>query len=582
MKQTKWLLFLILAMACFWPIMAGAEQINGFQTEIKVQPDSALIIKEVITYDFGIPLKHGIYRNIPYQYQTDQGQRELKIKVLSVTNSAGEPINYLTSTIEGGLYSLKIGDTNKTVNGEKIYVITYQVKGAINYFADHDELYWNSTGNEWLVNMTGLIKTKVFLPNNYLVPEKINYACYTGISGAQEKDCSVSLETNSIAFTYNKPELLTGQGMTVVVGWPKGLVKGQSQLSKWWEVIRQFLPLLFPIIIFIFLYRHWKKYGKDPAGRGTIIAEYEAPKNMLPAEGGVVIDEKMDTRDITATVIDLARRGYFKLVEIEKKVLGFNTGKDWKLIKEIGKAQDNLNDYEQELYKALFGSKDESIISELKGRQDVAEQIKKMKKLVYENVASKGWFSQNPDKARAKFIGIGIAIITGLFFVGAILEIFPFGAIMLAAIIISAALFLIFGKHMPQKTNEGALAKEYLEGFKLFLGVTEKDRVSFHFSPQAHPEKFAEYLPWAIIFGVEKEWAEVFKGIDLPVPDWYQGNWSGMYSAMILSDALHSFDSNFGKTMSAMGASAAAKGMSGFGGGGFSGGGFGGGGGGSW
>jgi uncharacterized membrane protein YgcG len=229
-----------------------------------------------------------------------------------------------------------------------------------------------------------------------------------------------------------------------------------------------------------------------------------------------------------------------------------------------------------------LAGREEILVSDLKQKTTTRVHIKEMKKAVYEAVATKGWFTTDPEKARQKFVGIGIGIMFLLFFFGGVIQVFEFGGILIFSLIVSMFLFFIFGRHMPQKTEVGALMKEKLEGFKMFLSVTEKDRVGFHFSPQAHPEKFAEYLPWAIVFQVEKKWAEVFKGIDLPKPDWYEGNWSGMYSAMILSDALHSFDSNFSKAMTAVGASAAAGGSSGFGGGGFSGGGFGGGGGGSW
>lgn len=579
MKKILFSLFLVAVILI--PLTTHAEEVTNFSANLTVQANGKVMVAEKIVYDFGEPTveKHGIYRDIPYEYKLESGKtRTAVVKIKSVRNENG--VNYNYETIKNsGLLRIKIGDANVHVRGQKTYIITYEVVGALNFLEDHDELYWNITGNAWVVPIGGA-QAGVSLALGEKVPvDKIQAACYLGAYGSSQ-ECSSEILANGANFSAGR--LAAGEGMTIVFGWPKGLVKGLSAASILWNKIRQFLPLLFPILVFIYLYRHWKKHGKDPAGRGTIIPEYEAPKQMLPAEGGVIIDEKMDTRDITATVIDLARRGYFKLAEVEKKVLGFGAGKDWKLTKETGKVRDNLNDYEQELYEALFASRNESVISELKGKEGVADHIKKMKKMVYESVTTKGWFSQNPDKARAKFIGIGVVIILGLWVIGASLRLFQFSAITIASVIISAALFFIFGRHMPQKTEAGVLVKEYLEGFKMFLGVTEKDRVEFHFSPSAHPEKFAEYLPWAIIFGVEKQWAEVFKGIDLPAPDWYEGNWSGMYSAMILSDALHSFDSSFGKTMSAVGASAAAGGASGFGGGGFSGGGFGGGGGGSW
>ncbi|MDD5289993.1 MAG: DUF2207 domain-containing protein [Patescibacteria group bacterium] len=576
MKRIFIILFLFVLV---FPLATRAEEISSFKVAMEVNPNGKFLVVEKIVYDFGVPMveKHGIYRDIPYQYKIENKTREIGLKVLSVKDENGASVNYERST-GNGVVRLKIGKANVLVSGLKTYVITYEISDAVNFFDNQDEIYWNVTGNGWEVPII-LAEARISAPFFGTEKDKIQAVCYTGVYGAKDKNCQIGWQGEEIVLTAGS--LAASEGLSVAVGWPKGLVKGPSEASILWNKIRQFLPLLFPIIIFIYLYIYWKKHGKDPAGRGTIIPEYEPPKQMLPGEGGVVIDEKMDTRDITATVIDLARRGYFKLAEVEKKVLGIGAGKDWKIIK-TKEADANLSDFEKELYDTFLSGRQEVLVSDLKQQTTARQHIKKMKELVYEAVVVKGWFAANPDKARQKFVGIGTAIIIGLFVAGGALGLFQFGAIMIISLIISAALFIIFGKYMPQKTEEGALAKEYLDGFKMFLSVTEKDRVEFHFSPSAHPEKFAEYLPWAIIFGVEKQWAEVFKGIDLPAPDWYEGNWSGMYTAMILSDSLHSFDSNFSKAMTAVGASAAAGGASGFGGGGFSGGGFGGGGGGSW
>jgi len=578
MKKIFLSLFLVAVLLI--PFMARAEEITNFSASLTVQENGKVLVTEKIAYNFGEPMveKHGIYRDIPYQYKLADGKsRTAEIGVKSVKNEAGASYRYETMK-SNGMLRIKIGDANVLVRGQKTYIIIYEVKNAINSFADHDELYWNVTGNAWPVTINGAVAEASLNLGEKVSADKIQVACYFGPYNSRQI-CESRILENGASFSTGN--LAIGEGMTIVFGWPKGLVKGPSAASILWDKIRQFLPLLLPILIFIFLIGYWKKHGKDPKGRGTIIPEYEAPTNMLPAEGGVVIDEKLDTRDITATVIDLARRGYFKLQEVEKKVLGFGAGKDWKIIK-TKEADANLNDFEKELYDAFLAGREEILVSDLKQKTITRVHIKEMKKAVYEAVAKKGWFTTDPEKARAKFMGIGTTIILGLFVIGGVMGLFQFGAIMIISLIISAFLFIIFGRQMPQKTEEGALMKEKLEGFKMFLGVTEKDRAEFHFSPSAHPEKFAEYLPWAIVFGVEKEWAGVFKGIDLPQPDWYQGNWSGMYSAMILSDALHSFDSNFSKAMTAVGASAAAGGSSGFGGGGFSGGGMGGGGGGSW
>ena len=154
--------------------------------------------------------------------------------------------------------------------------------------------------------------------------------------------------------------------------------------------------------------------------------------------------------------------------------------------------------------------------------------------------------------------------------------------ILLIEIGILIIMFAIFKSIMPCLTEYGMGIKEKLKGFKLFLSTVEKDRVKFHFSPQANPEKFADYLPYAIIFRVEKEWAKLFEGVGEASPSWYQGTGGVPVSAFYVASGLGKFNSSI-RSSSLVSYSAAAAGRSGFSrGGGFSGGGVGGGGGSSW
>ena len=132
---------------------------------------------------------------------------------------------------------------------------------------------------------------------------------------------------------------------------------------------------------------------------------------------------------------------------------------------------------------------------------------------------------------------------------------------------------------MPSLTEQGMQMKEKIKGFELFLKTVERDRVKFHFSPEAHPEKFAEYLPYAILFGVEKQWANLFKNIIAAIPDWYQGTQGTSLNSIIMVSRMQAINTALNSSFVATGHTAA-SGQSGFGG--SSGGGFGGGGGGSW
>jgi len=131
---------------------------------------------------------------------------------------------------------------------------------------------------------------------------------------------------------------------------------------------------------------------------------------------------------------------------------------------------------------------------------------------------------------------------------------------------------LLFGVSTLRRTRKGYEALDHLKGFKLFLSVTDKERFTFHNAPEKSPQQFMEYLPYAIAFDVERQWAKVFEGISLPNPVWYEGGSAGNFSAVGLSSSLGGFSSSF----------AASSGASASSGGGSSGGGGGGGGGGSW
>lgn len=585
MKKLSIVIF-TLALFLSLPFMAHAEEVNVFSSAITIQFNSSIVVTENIGYDFGILERHGIYRDIPYQYQARGGNYSLDINILSVQDESGAKVNH-TESRSGGKLRIKIGDADKMLIGQKNYFIKYEVAGALNYFDDHDELYWNVTGNDWVVNIKKAAAS-VSLPNLSINQDNLKTACYAGELGSSDQSlCKVTMDqTNKkINFTYTGGTLAPGQGLTLVLSFPKGLVHQPSLGEIILKRITDNLIVFLPLLVLIFLLWYWNKYGRDARGRGTVVPEFGPPEGVLPAEAGVVYDEKMDDKDTAATVIDLARRGYLKLKQSEqKKVLGFNVSGDWSIIK-LKPLDEELEVFEHNLLSAFFEgveAKKEVVLAQLKRDSHLMMKMKEFKKNIYNSVTLKGWFASNPDKIRGKFSGIGIGILVVIYIFADVFDMVKIGGTFgMLAVGLSAVLFLIFARLMPKKTPEGALLKEKLEGFKMFLTVTEKDRVQFNFSPAKNPEKFAEYLPWAIIFGVEKEWATVFAGIDLPQPEWCEGYWAGNFNALMLSNALSSFNHDFNKSLTAAGA-AAAGGSSGFGGGGFSGGGFGGGGGGSW
>jgi uncharacterized membrane protein len=546
---------------------SDTERITSFGGEVKINSDSTVDVRETLNYDFGGAEKHGIFRFIPIKYKARGGNFNLRISNINVNDENGNPYNYAIS-YSGNDIEIKIGDANKLVSGAKTYIISYTIRRAINYFSDHDELYWNFTGNKWEIPIENAT-LKVSLPVE--AKDNLQYKCYQGAYG-NNAECSASANGNIISYqsggTISPPE-----GMTIVAGWPKGITAKPSMWQNILDVAKDNWTLFVPIIVFILMYRHWNKKGRDPKGRRTIIAQYEPPDKLVPAEVGTLIDGSADNKDVSATIIDLAVKKFLKIKRTEEKgFLGKNIEYTFIRLKD----EDPEKDFEKTVIRGLFsGGTKETKLSDLKNK--FYKDLNTAKGQLYKGITEKGYYVSNPNTTRILWMTLGIFATIGLIALFANFQ----GAFGFIAGFVSGVIILVFGWLMPAVTMKGARIKEDILGFKDFLSVTETDRLKFHNAPEKNPQMFEKFLPYAMVFGVEKEWSKQFEGIYNQQPDWYEDSSGRMFSALILADIVSDFNSSAMSTIASQ-PSQAAGGGSGFGGGGFSGGGFGGGGGGSW
>jgi len=422
------------------------------------------------------------------------------------------------------------------------------------------------TGNDWQVPITRAY-AEITLPDNTQLKQ---HACYQGAHDSQTP-CTISQSKNKIIYQSSNP-LLAGEGLTFAIGLEKGFWQRPTIVQKFIKIILDNGILFLPIIVLSFMFYHWKKHGKDPLGKGTIIPEYEPPQSVTPTLVGALIDEKIDNSDITAGLIHLAQQGYIKITRLEKNGFFGKTDYELSILKDLPKKTDDTNG---QIAQIIFFEK--SIpgsflrLSELKKDKGLAKRMQELKKNISEEMVMYGWYEKNPTTVRIKYITIGSIIIFAGFWFGEIKITY------LISLIISGLIIMILGSLMPKKTKLGAETKDHLLGFKQFLSVTDKERLAFHNAPDKNPDQFLEYLPFAIAMGVEKQWADQFKDMYIENPQWYQGNYS---HAIIASQLVNDF-SGFGTQINSS-LSTASHGGTGSGGGGFSGGGFGGGGGGSW
>ena len=546
----------------------ATEHIANFDLEFKINSDSSVEVTEKILYDFKNLQRHGIFRNIPVKYKARGGNFKLRLDNISVTNENGESYNFL-ETISGGEVSIKIGDADKFVTGQKTYIIKYKIRRALNYFENHDEFYWNAIGNKWLVPIEN-VNAKVILPK---VSETIQKDCFVGYFGSQEK-CS-KIEDNGKEIYFFSRDLLPKEGVTLVVGFSKGIVNKPSFLSNLVEVLKDNWVAFLPVIVLIFMFYLWITRGRDPQGRETIVAQYEAPDKLTPLEIGTLMDEKAQSRDVSSQIIDLAIRGYLKIKRIENKILLFKTT-DY-VFEKLRNSDDLKNDFDREIMKGIFKEKGEIgktvKMSELTNKFYV--NLKKILKFSYKSLVNKKYFPKNPKKVKTIYLSVGFVVAFISFFVVPF-----FGAIGVFAFAISGIIIIIFSFIMPVKTKKGVLAYEHILGLKKYLSVAEKDRIKFHNAPAKNPKHFEKFLPYAMVLGVEEEWGEQFKDIYKGNPEWYSDETKNSFSSGVLASSLSNFSSSANTAVSSS-PSSASGGGSGFSGGG-GGGGFGGGGGGSW
>lgn len=562
----KFLIFIITLFAfSFGQIVVAhegvGEHIERFDTTIQVKADSSIEVEERILYNFGDEERHGIFREIPFKYAVRGGNYELRIEVKQVVDEAGKAQPYIANTY-GPYVRIKIGDPDVIISGRKTYVITYVVERAIRYFSDHDELYWNVIGPEWSVPISQA-GVRVLLPQS-METSTLQAACFSGVQEATTT-CAYAITPNSIDF--EDEQLAPGEGLTIVAGWSKGVVGEPGKEETAFLFVRDNWILGLPVLAFAVMFWLWNKHGRDPEGRGTIVAEFEPPDNLSPAEVGAIADQGIQARDISAEIVYLATKGYLKIAREPGEGM---FKKDDFVLSRVAPADDRLTSWQKKLLDALFGGGSSVHLSDLENK--LATALSDIRRDLYDELVGKKYFHRNPQVLQAIGMTIGVLVGVGGGMFGLVRENMVFAL----SLFLTGVIIFIFGWVMPKRTREGVLAKEHILGLRKYIEVAEKDRLEFHNAPEKNPEHFEKLLPYAMALKVEKAWAKKFGDLNSS-PSWYSDPSLHAFNAVLLTNSLGEFSAFASSTMSPRSA-----GGSGFGGGGFSGGGFGGGGGGSW
>ncbi len=203
--------------------------IDRFVSDIEIQSDGTLLITEAIDVDFlTLQDRHGILRSIPVRYQWDADPKMLRVydvDVRSVRDASGRSLTYETSEGGGPNFGIRIGDADRIVTGKQTYRINYTVRGALNAFADHDELFWNVNGGDWDVPMRVVSATVRTAFDAFTA-----VTCYEGPRGSTNA-CRSTLSPRQAVFSATTA-LPVGDQLTVVTALRKGAVTAPAPLLQ--------------------------------------------------------------------------------------------------------------------------------------------------------------------------------------------------------------------------------------------------------------------------------------------------------------------------------------------------------------
>src|SRR5215475_2708872 len=563
------ILLLAIVLPAF-PAWARSYRISDFTGNIHVDKDGSARISEKISFAFNGEF-HGVYRDIPTDYPGPKGSNySLFIKVDRITDENGSAMKYERHANKGYLllkiYVPNAVDTTRTVN------IEYSVPNATKFFEDHDEFYWNVTGNDWLVPIDSASAT-VFFPAD--TSGSLQVQSYRGVYGSSEPARSVVEGPSASAETTNLP--MRG-GLTIDVYIPKGILKEPGDLTKAGWFLRSNPVLAFPLWAFAVMFWLWWFKGRDPDPGMSVAPLYEPPEKMGPAEVGTLIDGSTDPRDITSVLVDMAVRGYVKIVETQHK--GFlSSSKDYEfhLLKDRSQWGD-LTDYERAMLDQVFAGGEVTLLSSLRNHFYTA--LPMIKSEIMAALKRRGMYTVDPDSAMG-YWGFGIVLVALPYVLGQWLGVADFLnsiPVAIGAGVAAVVIVIILGRLLTAKSLKGARTSVQILGFQEFMNRVDADRLK-----RMPPDTFEKFLPYAMALGVEHRWAKAFEGIIQNPPSWYQGygpspTFSTFYFVSSLGSMTQTASSTF---VSAPRASSSGSGWSGGGGGGFSGGGFGGGGGGA-
>lgn len=493
----------------------GPERVLSFDSDVQIRPDGMIEVSERIrVLALGQDIQRGIMREIPTIY----GKRHrvvIPISFIEVQrDGVAEP--YMEYPLDNGV-GLRIGSADYYLEyGEHEYLIRYTMKRQIGYMPDWDELYWNVNGNAWEFTIDSISCT-VHVPGS-VDQSVLRTTAYTGHSGSKGQDYAVEqLDASSVRFATTRP-MRNYEGLTVVVGFPKGLVAappaGQALAWKIQTNGSWVAALLLIGLLFLYYLISWFMLGRDPT-LGLVLREERPLNGLTPAKLRFIWTREVDQVTMAALILQLAETGYLK---IHRK-----SSTRWSLSK-TDKDTADLEPEEQVFIETIMRGRlrsfelDSDNASTVRAAMDLvrASLVKQMHHVYYEMNAKQ---RQTGILLSIASVVIYIVIYSKGYFLFSAFDFMMFLAVLLI-------LNIIFYTLLPAYSELGRAVLDRIEGFRLAMRGGEDTLGEYVHADAVLVE---QYLPYAVALEVETYWSWHFgnllrqRNVTLGHPAWYSG-----------------------------------------------------------
>lgn len=250
---------------------------------------------------------------------------------------------------------------------------------------------------------------------------------------------------------------------------------------------------------------------------GEIPVAFSPPRGLRPGLVGTVVDSSVDSRDLTATLVDLAVRGHLTITAAPateapnaarkyyaRRPVGDEPPRtDWVLTRATDPTYDTLAPTEAALLDGVFGGRPTVRMSQLDQR--ALQALREVQVGLYREVVERGWYPRHPRQrggAGCVLIALGV-LLAGVF----VLVRHTVPGILAAVLVLGAAVMAtrVFQGRTP-RTALGSAVRVQALGFKKYLATAEAEQFKFEEAAGI----FSRYLPYAMVFGVAQHWAKVF------------------------------------------------------------------------